>query len=145
MIESDRKLLTEFLGESDHTQTSKENNCLKIKRKDRATCSCGYCCKTDSGLKQHIIKFTRTFTTWSDLGAVKDKLVEVGKWEEFCKYAFDQTDETGGLCYVIEVELYDAVFLAWLFRPTNERGEAHFCQLAADYIKQLKGDERCIS
>jgi len=71
----------------------------------------------------------RTFITWQDVGDVKEKLVEMGRWERFFRYAslkcpytnFDQVRD--------DVVAY---ITAWLFRPINEQGEPHFCKLCYD-------------
>lgn len=79
----------------------------------------------------------RTFTTPADVFAVKDALVNKGLWGDFNDYCMD-------ICPYTKIQdltrLYGsgkeivAKFNNWLFRPVNEKGKAHFCQLAADFL-----------
>lgn len=78
----------------------------------------------------------RTFTTWPDLGAVKEKLVERGKFRQFLTYAetrFDANAQSVRLDYPM-YGIDDAVnFMAWLFTPSR------FCSLVAEWLKEGKG------
>jgi hypothetical protein len=125
MNDADRKLLTEeVLGETPHFATG-------FRPTTRPTCSCGYTCKTDSGMVQHINHFLRTFLTPQDSHDVCAALVKKGKWEEFYQYG---------------MRVYKASFLLpwklvgehevsqWLLIESPERT----CQLAADFWREVK-------
>lgn len=65
----------------------------------------------------------RPFTSWQDLGDLKDKIVEMGEWWDFEKYCFHQWNKTTiatGYC------------LPWLIDPTR------FCSLVASWWKERK-------
>jgi len=88
-------------------------------------------------------EYCRTLTTWGDLGAVKEALVEKDLWEEFIEFAFEQGTDEDEMGRVTDADFgidnyYDADFIAWLFRPVNENGEPHFCQLVTDWLKERK-------
>ena len=69
-----------------------------------------------------------TFTTYSDLGALKDKLVENGEWAEFHVFAYNQFKG------VVSPSCKDnpPTFNGWLFRPES-------CGLVAEYLEQKEG------
>lgn len=120
MDESMKKMLTEWLGECRHEFVEE----MLIPAKDR----CIHC----SRLRIQVSDMdNRTFTTWQDLGDVKEKLVEKGMWEEFYWYARDAWEES----HILNRE--SSEFSSWLFRPINEKGEPHFCRLVAE---KGKGD-----
>jgi hypothetical protein len=73
MNEDDKKLLTEFLEECWH----KLDIYLVCVRCGRTPCF-------PEEWKAH-----RTFTTWQDLGDLKEKLVEKGMWKEFLFFYAD--------------------------------------------------------
>lgn len=62
----------------------------------------------------------RTFTTYSDLGALKDKLVENGEWDEFEAWAAD--------AWAYAETFMSETFTNWLFRPES-------CELVDEYLK----------
>ena len=68
------------------------------------------------------------FTTYEDLGKLKDKLVENGEWSIFFYFAMQ--------AFAIEqgdrLEGYDWEYAAWLFRPKS-------CGLVAEYLEQKEG------
>jgi hypothetical protein len=82
--------------------------------------------------------YNRTFDTWQDLGAVKEKLVEKGDWfRRFKSYAaskwLDDEDE------MERYEISDvAAFMVWLFRPIDENVNPHFCRLVAEWLENNK-------
>jgi hypothetical protein len=78
----------------------------------------------------------RTFTTWDDLGKVKDKLVEKGLFKiQFLTYAFCEYEETVKNARLAKKLIRDDCYIAWLLNP------ARFCQLVADFIR----GERCLT
>jgi hypothetical protein len=82
----------------------------------------------------------RTFTTWQDFGDCFEKLVEVGKWEEFYEYLFhacevDYHSENPDLMVVkIAEKSVDAAFYYWLLSRT-ESGHYRLCVLCAEWLK----------
>ena len=121
LTDEDRKRLTLYLGECWH-----ENN-RDTKKSGLTICSCGA-----TGCDAwECIKENRDFTTYEDLGALKDKLVENGEWEEFVDFAYDKYvkwlftgTEEGGYFHDKSVS-----FNSWLFRPES-------CGLVAEYLEQ---------
>jgi hypothetical protein len=70
----------------------------------------------------------RTFATWDDLGAVKEKLVEKGDWRDFINYAHGEFIRDNPNCH----SMYG--FDDWLFRPIDENGKPHFCRIVAEWL-----------
>ncbi len=90
--------------------------------------------------KQKLIEFTGrkirirpySWTTGNDMVAVKDKLGEKGLWEEFDRYAEEQSQIGVGSF----LESYE--YILRLFRHVDEKGEAHFCWLVAEFLEGRK-------
>ena len=80
LSEESRKRMTEFLGECWHERLHDPKYMYDF---------CGKC-----GRPWHegTIKF-RTFTTWQDLGDLKEKLVEKGLWDDFENFALSKKNE----------------------------------------------------
>ena len=79
-------------------------------------CACGFAYIRP---ERHV---NRTFTTWDDLGALKDKLVEKGEWAAFDSWAcIYQRNELGHWPY--DHELTD-----WLINPSR------FCNLVGEWL-----------
>jgi hypothetical protein len=76
--------------------------------------------------------YNRTFDTWQDLGAVKEKLVEKGGWRDFINYAYGEFIRDNPNCH----SMYG--FDDWLFRPIDESGKPHFCRLVAEWLESRK-------
>lgn len=127
MSDESRKRLTEFLGECWHECIWGELIDWHDGHKLASfSCSCGMDhCDID-----HFDR-NRTFLTWADLGAVKDALEKAGKWEAFEEWAWISWTNIN----IAERGQGVSTYIAWLFRPTVD-GEAHFCQLAADFLKE---------
>lgn len=85
LIEGDKKALTEFLGECWHEWQDIRGS---VKQELFACLKCGEVCKGIVSIAQK----QRTFTTWEDLGALKEKLVETGKWNDFDEWAYMKWD-----------------------------------------------------
>ena len=101
-----RKALTEYLGECWH-QMERIHPGGIFKR-------CYKCLKPESeGITN------RTFTTWEDLGALKNKLVEKGDWRDFFGFARNSWDE--------------ANVNNWLMVP------ARFCELVGEWLGKQEG------
>lgn len=76
----------------------------------------------------------RTFTTWQDIGDVKEKLVEKKLWWKFIHYF----DDKPPYCNTDSVYQDDeSSFWDWLFRPTVD-GKSHFCRLVAEFLGERK-------
>ena len=73
----------------------------------------------------------RTFTTWAELGAVKDKLVERKEWTAFINYAY------GAFSFEKLVSCAEAIydFTDQLFTPSR------FCELAAEFLEGRHADK----
>lgn len=79
MTDTERKRLTEYLGECWHEKAGVKDT--QYGQLDK--CSCGQ-------VWWGFICQNRTFTTWTDLGALKEKLVEKGDFYYFISYALLQ-------------------------------------------------------
>lgn len=114
MTETDRKLLTEFLGECWH------------KWEDRSSVTDfrpHKCIKCNFETKQ--FHYYRTFDTWQDLGVLKERLKTKNE-KDFLLDTFNRFAHT-----IWEKELtLDGYFADWLYTPTR------FCQLVADFLKE---------
>lgn len=75
MTDEHRKMLTEMLGECWHEGNDNESVT------DGSITIYLRCVKCSKSYVPN-----RTFTTWDDLGALKDKIVEMGKWGEFNEF-----------------------------------------------------------
>ena len=129
LTELQRKVLTEFLGEYGHSYT------VGFRTGGRSKCSCGRKGCSVLDFCQHE---NRTFLTWSDLGAVKDKLMERGLINDFYAFSFEIfIKESNQRHYNEEVDGL-GVFFTWLFRPIDGFGEPHFCRLVAEFLEERK-------
>jgi len=139
MTENQKKALTLFLGRTWHT----------YKGNGEIECSCGYIPWHDNKLAgADVLELTAhfkrnnscTFTTWQDLGDVKEKLAEEEMWAVFLQFAFNSSAKDEPMSMFSDEDIdaeshfYDEDYIAWLFRPVNEKGEPHFCQLVADFL-----------
>jgi len=109
MTEDRRKLLTLYLRECWHEHIG------------RGDCSCG----------SHYVKFcprNRTFTTWQDMGDLKKKIVEMGEWRIFYRWAYDYA----GSNLLNEGYTYEDDFCNWLMNPER------FCELVAKWWKERR-------
>ena len=71
----------------------------------------------------------RSFTTYADLGKMKDKLVENGEWESF--YVFAHNKWRSETWWTPKSKL-TGVFTDWIFRPES-------CGLVVEYLEQKEG------
>ena len=119
LTEDDKKRLTEFLGECWHEKSGKSYFPIGIKGIPRGPES--YLC-AKCNTKFYDNQF-RTFTTWEDLGALQEKLVEAERWwefeQQFCLIKWDW----------VEQGKYQS-FLDWIFTPTR------FCWLVSEYLEE---------
>lgn len=81
----------------------------------------------------------RSFLAWQDLGDVKEALVREELWGEFLRYSFnsENSDEPPNMFPDGDVSFYDEDFIGWLFRPTDEKGNVHFCKLVAEFLEKF--------
>ena len=118
-MNDDAKRLTLFLGECWHDSVYTDhrgNICLKC---DRAT----------------FLGNQRSFflpDDWADLGAVRNKLVETGKWEKFENQSYIAYEKEGKVRFN-DLMLNPAAFTAWFIYPPT------FNRLAAEFLKGEKG------
>ncbi len=108
MTDTQRKMLTEWLGE--RWLTNQE--CIDSYASNRC------------------------FDTWQDVGDCKDKLVEKGLWDDFLNWI---CRKVVGIGYYSDSKspLLTVFGVTWLFRPTDESGQPHFCRLVAEFLKAL--------
>ena len=76
----------------------------------------------------------RTFLTPQDLMDCKEALVKKRKWEEFENQAYVIYEKTDWIKFS-DLTINPAAFTCWLFRTVNEKGEAHFCRLVAEFME----------
>ena len=113
LTDDQRKRLTLYLGECAHEVAnpvlSSPQPCIK----------CGVIPYKDG------VYTGRKFTTYEDLGKLKDKLVENGEWIEFYNTEFWR--------WVLKTESHsNAKFTEWLFRRES-------CGLVAEYLEHKEG------
>jgi hypothetical protein len=128
MTESDRRLLTEYLGEC----------CLKG-NKTWVTVSV-------FPLVQKLVKGdgNRTFTTPADFFAVFSRLVEKGDIKEFFKFAFNHADKDEEMSMFGDEDMngentfYDEDFIVWIHGKLPD-GTYRLCQLCAGWLKEKEG------
>lgn len=123
MTDNDRKALTLFLGECWHEEIdSVEHPIYGILHK----CSCGAVECEKSSLH-------RTFTTWDDLGQVKEALVKKGLWLRFAIYAYKVFQVSAdNIPYMGFMEFG---FMQWLITPDR------FCDLAGEFMEGQHGSK----
>ena len=122
--DNDKKLLTEFLGECWHDN-------YKSRPQDLGkTLKFLYCEKCGSRNQN------RTFATWQDLGGLKCKLVETGKWKDFLHFCFNSSNKDEPMSMFSdgdtdgEDRFYDEDFISWLLNP------AVFIPLMLEFLRR---------
>lgn len=120
LTEEQRKLLTEWLGESYHSYVFSREFAMGFPH-DVSKCSCGL---TGYSVREICTKANRTFTTWQDLGDLKEKLVEKGLDMEFGSYSYD--------VYFHDIN-YSGEDWAWYLDPIR------FCHLVAEFKPWERG------
>jgi hypothetical protein len=125
LTDDQRKLLTLYLGECWHTVTFLFDD-------GTAKCSCGSRFRNPDECTFHVEQENFcTFTTYEDLGKLKDKLVENGEWEKFENWAYIVYEKTERIKFS-DCTHNPAEFTQWLFRPES-------CGLVAEYLGQKGG------
>ena len=84
--------------------------------------------------------YSPDYDTWQDLGDCKEALEKDGLWDEFHELTHDNTVASAGdfWNYDVLTEKHWSEFDKWLFRPTDENGEAHFCRLVAEFMEDKR-------
>ena len=122
LTDDDRRLLTEFLGECWHYDPILREY---IPSGDYIQFVGLVCPKCNEPYLEH-----RTFTTWQDTGDLKKRIVEMGEWYQFAKFAKLSWDaEQVGKKFVYD----DLYFSAVLMDPIR------FPELVAGWLKERKG------
>ncbi len=76
----------------------------------------------------------RTFLAAQDLMDCKDMLVKEGLWDKFWGFTLGKYINSGSYLGA-NFDKTDSYHSGWLFRPTDEKGEAHFCLLVAQFME----------
>lgn len=131
MNESDRKLLTEWLGDIEigwfcpHCNKSVDGKTVTY---DELHEECGYAVYNPSN---------RHFTSPADFFAVRDRLVELGEWEDFDEWAFMKWDS--------QVPFNDLTRhigeFTNLLASKTEDGTYRLCELCVNYLKEKEGND----
>ena len=129
LSDEDRKRLTEFLGEVFHEDRKTYDTSYYSKH---VMCTCGNEIREEN-YSYHQKLGNRTFTTPHDTFALKDKLIDIGKWWAFESYCWEKVWEQKW-CY--QDKIYPS-FAFWLFRLTDENGDPHFSSLVSTFLKEL--------
>ena len=121
MNDEDKKLLTEFLGECWHE--------LRLITPELARCSkCTVVIDVDISSPQKWVmcngEYNRSFTTWQDMGDLKEKLVGKGMWTNFYLYAKTK-------CWIDEY-FCESNVVAWFLNP------AVFIPLVVEFLRKEK-------
>ena len=113
MNESRRKRLITYLGECWHI------------------CSLPYPIDCDKCRYKKIYGCWRTFTTWTDMGALISRIVEKGEWDKFLRFAeksykqmLESKHDRGCHC------TYCHDYMAWLISSP-----AHFAEVAGEWLE----------
>ncbi len=133
LTESQKKMLTEFIGECWHEIVVGKEMYWKY--------FCESCKEEFPNPSYPRAWKPRSFLTWQDLGDCNEALVKKGLGEEFIKFCYNKWvyPET-------QVKINPATILAirssagfdlWLFRPTDENDKAHFCRLVAEFMEKF--------
>lgn len=116
LTESDRKLLTEYLGECWHIM---EDNGPYATRCHKCRVLFGATHTSDWS----IARFYHTFDTIQDFYDLKVKMVEKGEWESFLLFAAES--------FNADKEMMN--FTNWLINPKR-------CQTVAEWLKTRRND-----
>ena len=117
MNESDRKLLTEYMGECWHEDLADENGRCPI-------CDKGLAIPIGAG--RTLMSWNRrTFDNGNDLYALKEKIAEKGEWNEFKAYTTDQwflpdTDKTLS-DWLFTIPRFFELVIAWRKETEDDR------------------------
>lgn len=122
MIETDRKLLTEYLGECWHE--------LLTDSDFPALCSCGKGFTTDD-------HHNRTFTTREDMMDLYEVIWKKREWERFIDYSGNEDTEHDCSEFETTLDIF-ASMAAWLFCLSGE-GYEEACQRVSKFLKEEKG------
>ena len=121
--ESDRRLLTEFLGECWHDDPIFREYIPGVEHIQFVELECSKC-------HGHYLK-NRTFTTWQDTGDLKERIVEMGEWDEFIDFTLEEHGSLGPV-FSNEAKFYKADYINWLMDPIR------FPELVAGWIKERR-------
>jgi hypothetical protein len=127
MNDERRKLLTKYLGECWHEWEmyySEEDKCAGYRCKN-PQCPLHNILLTTPGIKD--VKHLRTFTTWNDLGALKERMDELGEWEDFYEYTWDVWHSVK----YSPADWHD--YFDWLLNPVR------FCEAVAEWLESKEG------
>ncbi len=129
LTESQKKMLTEWLGERWHDfqpcTPNRPSECIKCGRRM-------YHFPVNGSPPQD-----RAFATDTDMMDCMRQLVKKGKWLAFSYFSMQQYKAT---FYFNWKEVAKGEVVKWLMRPTDERGEIHFCRLVAEFRPWEKGE-----
>jgi len=114
LTEAQRKRLTLYLGECWHERSCNVPASGIVYR-------CVKCKTAVYPISEH------TFTTYEDLGKLKERLVENGEWDLFCAYAAYVFAGENDLCGKQITPEMLINFTAWLLSPKM------FCGLVAEF------------
>jgi hypothetical protein len=124
LSDDDKKLLTEFLGECWHEWEVAYPNGVKDTKMYGHRC---VLCKQYWPIKiENGPIISRTFTTWQDLGDLRDKLKATQRWPEFVLYVAKAHDRPE----VKKNKTAGFYFVAWLINP------AVFIPLVAEFLRK---------
>lgn len=126
LSDEQKKMLTEFLGECWHESEEDDRRCIHCQKHLE-----GWWIKdlknNDIFIVNSKIEY-RTFTSWQDLGDLKEKIVEMWEWRTFYRWAYDYA----GSNLLNEGYTYEDDFCNWLMNPER------FCELVAKWWKERR-------
>ena len=118
LTESDRKLLTEYLGECWHN--------WEVVRGGANNELYPVCVRCHAA--GHINLLQRTFTSIQDFYDLKEKMVERKEWSNFCKYADDKWMEEWLAEDEYENATFESDYSRWLIHPDR-------CETVASWLR----------
>jgi hypothetical protein len=121
MTDDRRRMLTEeVLGECWHGYTDGVTSDGQWRM-----CTCGYAYIIPEKHRN------RTFATWKDLGDLKEKIVEMGEWDEFIDFTLEEHGSLGPV-FSNEAKFYKADYIDWLM------DKIRFPELVAEWWTERK-------
>ena len=129
MTDDQKKMLAEnLLHECWHEWEHEE---LTIPNNGYSICRCGATIPDSTTPPDNL---NRTFLTWQDLGDCVSALRKADLWSRFEEFAFFDWHKQSIMKMTTLTD--------YLLHPTDEKGEPHFCRLAAEFMED-RHDREC--
>lgn len=139
LSDEQKKMLTEFLGECWHESEEDDRRCIHCQKhlegwriKDLKN--------NDIFIVNSKIEY-RTFTSWQDLGDLKENIVKMGEWESFLIYAastFSPDREMKNFTnYLLDPTRFSELVARWWEERKVKEGEGMICPICGRLLKPV--------